>query len=293
MDFHEEYRDEQLSVKWIARLDYPKNSKIETHIHENSYHLLYILKGGGSLKVGKNVHTLIAGNLYLFREGTPHGFNFNIDSTTLEFKFSISDVRLKKWMNTPIVAMACSPGKLSNLKKCYNLAHLYMIEPHPLLPYRIDTSLKGAILSILQQINSTKNESYFKRAESDTLTEIEFIMCEYLKEHLSEKVTLSSLSKRFGFHPNYIIKIFQEKTGMTPFQYLKEVRVEKAREYLETSDLSVMEIADLVGVTPPYLSRLFKEREGLSPREYQNMKKKAICKDIKLDKNYDDKKYII
>jgi AraC-like DNA-binding protein len=89
----------------------------------------------------------------------------------------------------------------------------------------------------------------------------------YFEEHYSEKISLELISENMYVSPFYISKIFKMVTGDTPIRYLINIRLDKAKELLETSpDLNVREIADKVGYDDAYhFSKLFKKRFGVSP----------------------------
>jgi AraC family transcriptional regulator of arabinose operon len=93
------------------------------------------------------------------------------------------------------------------------------------------------------------------------------------KQHLS----LKQLSEEYHMHPTYISNRFKELFGKTPIQAHKEIRIHKAKTLLETSDMSVTEIARETGFSEiQNFTRLFKSHAGCSPMQYRSlMKKKA------------------
>lgn len=98
------------------------------------------------------------------------------------------------------------------------------------------------------------------------------LMKEYLVSHLQEKVTLEVLSKKFFLSPFYIQRMFKEHTGASPSQYIASLRVNRGKEYLITTKMSVSEIAYAVGISNvSYFSTLFKKLEGISPQEYRTL----------------------
>jgi transcriptional regulator GlxA family with amidase domain len=64
--------------------------------------------------------------------------------------------------------------------------------------------------------------------------------------------------------------LFREHTGQTPMQYLRRVRIERARLMLGNVDLSIKEIAGRCGFDDPYhFSRVFHQVDGLPPTLYR------------------------
>lgn len=92
----------------------------------------------------------------------------------------------------------------------------------------------------------------------------------YIRSHYSENITLNSLAERFFLHPNYLSRLFKEKTGKNFVEYLTEVRIEKVKELLGNSDLKIVEICAMTGYdNPRYFSKVFKQATGMTPREYR------------------------
>ncbi|MCL1982381.1 MAG: response regulator [Clostridiales bacterium] len=94
---------------------------------------------------------------------------------------------------------------------------------------------------------------------------------QYLSAHYAEDISSELLSSKFGFVPSYLSKVFRRQAGVSPTEYLAKLRIEKAKELLETRPgLLVREAAALVGIKDPYyFSKLFKKSTGLWPSQYQ------------------------
>ena len=63
---------------------------------------------------------------------------------------------------------------------------------------------------------------------------------------------------------------FAKATGMTPIEYVQTLRLEEAKQILETTDMPVEAVANEVGYEDPsYFGRLFKRTVGLTPAQYR------------------------
>ena len=92
---------------------------------------------------------------------------------------------------------------------------------------------------------------------------------EILKENLMTPPTLAELSKRVGLSERQLQKGFQELFGTTVFAVLHHDRMEYARQLLETGQISVGAIADMVGISHRgYFAQAFKRKFGRTPKEY-------------------------
>lgn len=71
-------------------------------------------------------------------------------------------------------------------------------------------------------------------------------------------------------------KLFKEEKGETFINFISDKRLEKSRQLLETTDLSIKEITADVGYNDQnYFSRIFKNKYGLSPKEYRKVKNES------------------
>lgn len=95
---------------------------------------------------------------------------------------------------------------------------------------------------------------------------------QYIREHLSERLSLNDVAAVFNFSPNYTSQLFA-KYGTSSFvEYVTEMRIAAAKEMLEQGDLKIYEIAEKLGFDSAfYFSKVFKKVTGQSPREYQKM----------------------
>ena len=83
-------------------------------------------------------------------------------------------------------------------------------------------------------------------------------------------ISLDDVSREINISPYYFSKVFKEATGQNFIDYLTGLRIDKAKELLETTDMSMKEICVEVGYSNPnYFSRIFKKIVGVSPTEYK------------------------
>ena len=95
----------------------------------------------------------------------------------------------------------------------------------------------------------------------------------YMAQHLSEKIELEKLATTAFMSRYHFIRVFKQVYGLTPREYLKELRINKAKELLKDG-LSVTQACFAVGYESlPTFSRAFKIGTGHSPRAYQELNK--------------------
>jgi AraC family transcriptional regulator len=93
---------------------------------------------------------------------------------------------------------------------------------------------------------------------------------DYLTEHIAEDVPLARLASIAGLSPFHFARAFKQSTGMPPHRYQIFLRIEKARTFLETTTLSVGDIAAQLGYDDPsYFARLFAREFGVAPQAHR------------------------
>ncbi|MFD0678661.1 MULTISPECIES: AraC family transcriptional regulator [unclassified Paenibacillus] len=277
-----ELRDSQLQLLWTARIDYSTSSRVEPHQHNDYEQLLVILSGDGEVCIGEQKYTVKEGAAYLLLRGVSHSFQFKKDTITLDFKFRLSDSRILKALGSAEPYCICRGTELSEIKQWYKMSLQQMRNPVSVHPLRIEAGFKSTLVSLLLGGTAVHASPYAALPSVDDNEPL----VHYLKTNFAEKITLDLLAKHFGFNRNYLIKIFYDKTGITPIQFLQAIRLEKSKEYLEFTSLSISEVADKVGWTLPYFSKILKKQVGLSPSQYRDSLLNAVGKDIILEHDF-------
>lgn len=92
----------------------------------------------------------------------------------------------------------------------------------------------------------------------------------YIEAHFGENVTLGGLAGQFHLNPRYLASVYKKEEGLSPTDYLTQVRIEQACKKLESSDVPASEIAAQVGYDDPrYFYKVFKKQTGVTPKEYR------------------------
>ncbi|HWT73183.1 MAG TPA: response regulator [Mobilitalea sp.] len=93
--------------------------------------------------------------------------------------------------------------------------------------------------------------------------------CIHLKYSMSD-LTLDKVASKVNISPNYFSSLFNQETGMTFIEYLTDIRMGKAKEYLRCSSKKITEIGFLVGyLDSHYFSYIFKKTQNCTPSEYR------------------------
>ncbi|MEK8198242.1 bifunctional transcriptional activator/DNA repair enzyme AdaA [Lysinibacillus sp. FSL M8-0134] len=96
----------------------------------------------------------------------------------------------------------------------------------------------------------------------------------YIDQHFTEKLTLDSLASICHGSPYHMHRTFKKIKGITPVEYIQQVRVHAAKKNLIQTNKAIGDIAISVGMTnTPYFITLFKKKTGLTPAQFRQMSK--------------------
>lgn len=89
-----------------------------------------------------------------------------------------------------------------------------------------------------------------------------------------ENISVADIAKKSAVSESGLRRIFRERVGISPNEYRMEIRLKRATYLLESTDMTVNEIAGRLGFfDAAYFCKLFKKRFGKTPREYAENKK--------------------
>lgn len=100
------------------------------------------------------------------------------------------------------------------------------------------------------------------------------ISIEWMKKNLQQSVKLEELARHVHFSVSYYSALFQEKTGYSPIDYFIHLKMQRACQYLDLTNLKIKQIAPELGYQDPYyFSRLFHKVIGYFPSDYRRKQK--------------------
>lgn len=133
-------------------------------------------------------------------------------------------------------------------------------------------------IASVNKVNESMMEDYVHRVHhaksSQNVSPAIRETCDYIMLHLNEKWNIHLLASRLGYSDYYFSEKFKNETGLSVRKYTMTKKIEKAREYLLYSNMSVQEISDELGFnTQSHFGRVFREETGESPGEYRGKHK--------------------
>lgn len=93
----------------------------------------------------------------------------------------------------------------------------------------------------------------------------------YLQKNFNQSILLDEVAESFHISPPYLSSLFSKKVSMTIFEYITNIRINKAKELLRTTNYKILDICNEVGYKDPrYFNQVFKKQVGLAPSQYRS-----------------------
>lgn len=258
------------------RLLYISESKYENdwislpHSHHFT-ELFYVLNGKGEFVINDKTFEIQKDDFIIVNSNVAHNeassleeplhyvvmgtdeleFQFNSDKNYYMYNFSSHDKQLRFYIKSILGEMRTQDDHFECI--CQNLFEN--------LVYQIQRWTKI-------QFSSTQSQK--------TNKECRFIE-QYLNEHFREDISLQSLSEIVHLSKYYLAHAFKEYKGISPINYLTQVRINEAKHLLETTDFSAAKIADFTGfASQSYFSQIFHKETGMSPNKFRRNAQKNL-----------------
>lgn len=122
-----------------------------------------------------------------------------------------------------------------------------------------------------EYMDYTLNE--IRHSQNETTKQVVLESMKYIRGNFGEEVSLELVADRYYLNSAYFSRVFKQYSGVTFTNYLIQVRMKAAIEYIETGKHKMYEISKLVGYnSEKYFYRVFKQYTGYSPAEYLRSK---------------------
>ena len=95
---------------------------------------------------------------------------------------------------------------------------------------------------------------------------------QYIQLNYMKHISLEEVSSIVGFSPAYFSSMFKKESGQNFMEYISEVRINKAKEFLKTTNWSIAAICESVGYSDlKHFTQIFKKYTGLKPNEFRKL----------------------
>ncbi|KKI90057.1 AraC family transcriptional regulator [Bacillus sp. SA1-12] len=271
------------------------DSKIESNFYFNraifDHEIIYLKEGELLAKIGEETYHCTPGDIIFLRPQQNHmlktiknspihqphihfDFYYQEDSPNVKVSFKkLNDMSKAemKWLREDITrqwpVQIPSVIRLRNPIIIENILYEIINEFDQKLPF-YELNIQGLFSQLWSHLS---RESHWQKNEQlhkylDNLQNVKA----YLSHHINREVSLQELGEMSNLSKYHLLRLFKEAYKVTPIKYHLEIRVEKAKELIQYSNLPITEIAAKFGFHSVHsFSRSFKNIEGVPPTFYR------------------------
>jgi len=233
------------------------------------YILLYCTSGEGWYKVGEKSFTIIENQFVVLPPDTPYSFGANRTNPWTIYWVHFKGALASSFFNLPVIPRQILPEADSRLQDRIQLFE--EIYSNLELSFHSDHYIYASIC-LFHFLGSFKYVEQFRRIRNIDIIENGFSerAIYYMRENVEHNLTLEHLAKHFKLSPSHFSARFQQETKQSPIKYFITLKIEKACQYIELSNLKISEIFPKLGFQDgAYFSRMFTKIMGISPSKYR------------------------
>jgi two-component system response regulator YesN len=271
LTLHENFKYVQEALR-LGAIDYISKLQLETENFEE------ILKNIHARIIKENISHSSRNQAYEnFHSETVSTEEFSrLKEQWLSFQWIFDDMLFKSLL-TSLKQSRLSEGRTVHLM--YDIALEWNKKFNAMSEYKINvpdtfsgwTEVGDWLANIYDLTSSITRKYQYKQEIIDSITKAVKI----ITEEMDREIYANDVAKRVNVSRSYFFQAFKEVMGKSFNDYLKFVRIEKAKELLVVSDKPIQLISNMIGyLDQKYFSQVFREQTGMLPKEYRNRYKK-------------------
>jgi AraC family transcriptional regulator, arabinose operon regulatory protein len=234
--------------------------------------LIVCMAGKGWFEVQGHSSLLEAGQALLIPKGVPHRYEADDQEPWsihwIHFRGSDADLYLRLLPDGEF-RLPLAPACITGLEAIFRSATSAIADAYSPANILFLAQLCHHLLGLVFFHNRAYSPTLRAPASHDLQPTVT-----YIQEHCAEALTRDALARHAGLSVAHFSLLFQRQTGASPMQFLIQQRMRLACRLMDTTSLTIREIAIKAGYDDPYyFSRLFSKTIGHSPREYRKMRK--------------------
>lgn len=255
----------------------------QMHGHSDFSELVIVLEGNAEHLVGNEKYPISKGEVFVINKDTEHGYNSasNFKICNIMFK---PEIMLEKIFNIKQTAgfqalFVVEPQYLQSKRFCsrlrlnaHDFAEVKRMTEYMLDEYNCkDDGWQTVVYTQFLQLCVTLSKIYQKNSNS---TDREVMRLSraiaYIEKNFCEDISAARLASECGYSERQLSRLFKLTFSQTPTQYITGLRMQKARQMLAGSEMSIGEISWSCGYDDQnYFSRIFKKYTGTAPTKYR------------------------
>lgn len=285
-----EYDCNNVLILWSSRYDYEEGWRLQSHVHNDFYQLIYCICGTGNAIIEKLPYNLRQNVALLLKPGTWHEID-NIGRAglkTLDVKFIIgNDALARDLEEIPYCINDCPNGIQRKLERINyegkNKMYGYIQQSQ--------LYLSMILLDIIRmfhcrEIVASQSDIFY---DLSSLSSISVRTIAFIEKNFDKHIVSYDFEKGLNFSYRYLSQNTVRDTGYSPIELLDRYRCYIAVKYLSAGILNIKQISELVGYSDVHhFTRTFCRIEGKPPARYRRDVLSIVRKDFSFVEGFEN-----
>ena len=233
------------------------------------YIIIYCTSGEGWCKIGEKTYSVTENKYIILPPNEPYSFGANTTNPWTIYWIHFKGKLASSFSKSPIIPQQIQDTENSRLQ---DRIHLFEeIYENLELSFHSDHYCYAS-LCLFHFLASFIYIDQYHQIRNKDVKEYRFSekVIYYMRENVESNLTLELLAKHFNFSPSHFSARFQKETKQSPIKYFISLKIEKACQYLELSNIKISDIYLKLGFNDAaYFSRIFSKVMGICPSKYR------------------------
>lgn len=247
-------------------MEYHNGSEnMNTFVYSENYKIIFVLSGKQAILFNDGYYLADSQSIVLIPKNEPHRFLNDDECEWISLSFNDKFIYQYFTDNAAKTIMKCFEHRVFGCDDSYELIRSRVYGMYKKYREKSDM-LFVDIAEILMIVSELCPSDKFKKVDNASLMDV----VNYITKHYDTDITIDSMAKICFISKSAFCRLFKKTIGMTPIQYLNNIRVQKAVSLLLTTKLSITEVAMRCGFSSAsYFDRIFKNITGILPSEFR------------------------
>lgn len=230
----------------------------------NDYYILYLNKGKMNIGLDGKFQPMKGGELVVFSPKTPYFYNNNEKNSQVEYIWlHFSGFEAKKMLEK--TAVECNKILTVGFDERIIESFAGLFDEYKARDTGFEASCVSRLIALCVLFGRCIKKASGKGENPNLSASVN-----YIHKNYNSNINVEFLAKMEHLSLGYYRQVFKRRTGMSPVDYITGVRLRHGCELISRTNLSIKEIAALVGYDDQmYFSRIFKKKLGVSPKNYR------------------------
>lgn len=204
------------------------------------------------------------GNIEAVRENCEQGRFLDSEGVGILSQNPITNLKYHFVITTAMITRLCKQNGME-LEQAFRMSDFYIQKLD-------DIHTVQGVRTLHDEMVLDYAEKMRKMHRSDTNSRHINVCKEYIYSHIKERITIEDLADHLGVSSSYLSRLFKKETGDSVSAYIRRQKIEMAKNLLQYSEYSMIEIANRLSFSSQsHFIQQFREFENMTPKKYRDL----------------------